>query len=121
LNIYFPDRQRGSDFPSEESERQRRLHRLVSRLPERVQRCVHWLRRPSARWLRIPAGLLLIIGGFLAILPVFGLWMLPLGLLLLAEDIGPLRRGSGQVLAWVEERHPTWMGAQPAPSRNVHR
>jgi hypothetical protein len=67
------------------------------------------LLRPSARWFRIPAGLLLIIGGILAILPVFGLWMLPLGLLLLAEDIGPLRRGSGRVLAWVEERHPTWM------------
>lgn len=41
--------------------------------------------------LRLPMGLLLIAGGFLAILPVFGLWMIPLGLLVLAIDLPPLR------------------------------
>jgi hypothetical protein len=48
---------------------------------------------------RIPAGLLLIAGGVFAILPLLGLWMLPLGLVLLAEDIPPLRRGTDAALA----------------------
>lgn len=36
-------------------------------------------------------GLLLIAGGFLAILPVFGLWMIPLGLVILAIGLPVLR------------------------------
>jgi hypothetical protein len=99
-----------------EAERRRRLDLLIRRLPQRVQTGVRWLLRPSARWLRIPAGLLLIVGGFLSILPILGLWMLPLGLALLSEDIAPLRRGFGRVLAWIETRHPNWMGLQPQSS-----
>ncbi len=95
---------------SDEDERKRRLDLLIRRLPRRLQAAVHRLLQPSARWLRIPAGLLLIVGGFLAILPIFGLWMLPLGVVLLAEDVPPLRRATGRVLAWIERRHPKWMG-----------
>src|SRR5689334_19651484 len=73
-------------------QRERRLERLIDRLPRRVQSAVRWLRRPSSRWVRIPAGVLLIGGSMLSMLPLFGLWMLPLGLVLLAEDIAPLRR-----------------------------
>jgi hypothetical protein len=101
-------------------DRERRLELLIRRLPRRLRRTVRWLRRPSARWLRVPAGLLLIIGGVLSILPVFGLWMLPLGLVLLAEDIPPVRRGTDRVLAWIEHRRPHWMGlprGSSSPSR----
>ncbi len=104
-----------------ETERRRRLHLLIRRLPRRVRNGVHWLLQPSVWWLRIPAGLLLVVGGFLAILPILGLWMLPLGLVLLSEDIAPLRRASARVLAWVERRHPTWMGLSPAPSLHAPR
>jgi hypothetical protein len=100
------------DARSDKDEHKRRLELLVRRLPERLQKAVHWLLQPSARWLRIPAGLLLIVGGFLAILPILGLWMLPLGLVLLSEDVPPLRRATGKVLAWIERRHPRWMGLQ---------
>jgi len=31
------------------------------------------------------------LGVFLAILPVFGLWMMPVGLILLAIDVPPLK------------------------------
>jgi hypothetical protein len=95
---------------SDEDEHRRRLDLLIRRLPQRLQTVVRWLLQPSARWLRIPAGLLLIIGGFLSILPVLGLWMLPLGAVLLSEDVPPLRRATGRVLAWIERRHPSWMG-----------
>ena len=65
----------------------------------------------ASRWARLPAGILLIIGGCLAILPVFGLWMFPLGLMLLADDIPPLRRFRDRVLDWLERRRPNWFAA----------
>jgi hypothetical protein len=95
---------------SESDTRERRLEGLMRRLPPRVRNAVRWLRRPSSVWVRVPAGLLLILGGFLAILPIFGLWMLPLGLVLLAEDVRPLRIATDRLLAWIERRHPRWMG-----------
>ena len=42
--------------------------------------------------LRLPAGALLVAGGVFSFLPGLGLWMLPLGLLLIATDIPPMRR-----------------------------
>jgi hypothetical protein len=74
-----------------------------------MQAVTRWLRKPASRWARIPAGLLLIIGGCLAILPIFGLWMLPLGLMLLADDVPPLRRF--RALDWLEARRPHWFAA----------
>ena len=96
-------------------DRERRLELLICQLPTRLQSAVCWLRRPAARWVRMPAGLLLIVGGVFSILPILGLWMLPLGLVLLAEDVKPLRRGMDRVLAWIEHRRPHWMGLPKAP------
>jgi hypothetical protein len=93
---------------------ERRLRRLLRRLPSRMQAVTRWLRKPASRWARIPAGVLLIIGGCLAILPVFGLWMLPLGLTLLADDIPPLRRFRDRALHWLERHRPHWFAAAGA-------
>jgi hypothetical protein len=90
-----------------------RLVQLIARLPNRLQTAVRWLRRPSSRWARIPAGVLLICGGVLSILPVLGLWMLPLGLALLADDAPPLRRARRRVLDWIERRWPHLMSGGP--------
>jgi hypothetical protein len=76
-----------------------------------MQAITRWLRKPASRWARIPAGVLLIIGGCLAILPVFGLWMFPLGLMLLADDIPPLRPTRDRALDWLERRRPRWFAA----------
>jgi hypothetical protein len=81
-----------------------RIERLSDQLPERFRTTVRWLRRPSLRWVGMVAGVLFIAGSFLSILPIFGLWMLPLGLMLLAEDIAPLRRARDRVLDWIERR-----------------
>ena len=99
-------------------DRERRLELLIRRLPHRIQGTVHWLRQPSARWLRIPAGVLLMVGGVFSLLPVLGLWMLPFGLVLLAEDVPPVRRGTDRVLAWIEHRRPHWMGL-PRPASSI--
>ncbi|HUZ31637.1 MAG TPA: hypothetical protein VMV19_05970 [Xanthobacteraceae bacterium] len=91
----------------------RRLERLIDRLPRRFRSTVRWLRRPSSVWIRMPAGVLLICGGLLGFLPVLGFWMLPLGLLLLADDVQPLRSLRSRILNWIERRHPRWLAASP--------
>ena len=91
-----------------------RVERLINRLPERLRTAVRWLRRPSSRWVRIPAGLLLAGASLLSILPFFGLWMLPLGLMLLAEDVPPLRRARERFLEWIERRRPNWFTTKSA-------
>jgi hypothetical protein len=92
--------------------RERRLQGLIARLPQRVQRAIVWLRERHRWWVRIPAGLLLIVGGCLAILPFLGLWMLPLGIVLLADDLPPLNRLTGRWLAWIEQHRPHWIVGQ---------
>jgi hypothetical protein len=86
-----------------------RFERLIGRLPNALQPAIRWLRRPSSRWVRIPAGVLLIGGGILSILPLLGIWMLPLGLMLLAEDLPPLRRVRDRVLDWIARHRPHWL------------
>ena len=86
-----------------------RLERLIDRLPKRVRSTVRYVRQPSARWLRIPTGVLLTVGGVLWILPIAGLWMLPIGLALLADDVQPLRSLRSRTLGWVEHHRPDWL------------
>lgn len=109
--------------PGADALRERRIGLLLNRTPEWMRRAVAWLRRPQARWVRIPAGVLLILGSVLSILPIFGLWMLPLGVVLLSEDVKALQRLVDRTLAWVERRHPRWMGldASGLPSGNAAR
>jgi hypothetical protein len=95
----------------------RRIEHLLDRLPGKLQTAIRHLRRPSLRVVRVPAGVLLIAGAFLSILPVFGIWMLPLGLMLLAEDIPPLRRVRDRLLDWAERRRPHWFGRDDVHSR----
>ena len=92
-----------------------RLERIINRLPKRVRSTVWFLREPASRWLRIPMGMLLTVGGVLGFLPIFGFWMLPIGLALLAEDVPLLRSGRSRILDWIEQRHPDWLahGSRP--------
>jgi hypothetical protein len=104
-----------TDRPREDY--QHLIERLISRLPARPQAITRWLLRPSSRWIRIPAGVLLVCGGVLSILPLLGLWMLPLGLLLLAEDLPALRRVRNRLLDIAHQRRPHWFSTdQAAPS-----
>jgi hypothetical protein len=100
--------------------REQRRQRLIDRLPARPRQVVQWLRKPSARWVRIPIGVLLIIGGVLSILPLLGIWMLPLGLLLLAEDVPLLRRATDRALDWIERHRPQWFEAAPSSRPTQH-
>jgi hypothetical protein len=92
----------------DEARLNRQLDRIQQELPAGLSRCIRWLREPSSRWIRIPAGLTLIVGGIFSILPVLGLWMLPLGLLLLAQDLPFLQRPIRRGLLWAERRWVRW-------------
>lgn len=75
---------------------------LASKLPEAPSRWMTWLRRPHAVYVRVPLGVLLVLGGVFSFLPVLGLWMLPLGLILIAQDIPALQKPTAIVLMWIE-------------------
>ena len=80
----------------------RRLKRQFEGLGRRMpalRRTIDWVTEPGAPLRRLPAALLLVMGSFLFFLPGFGLWMLPLALMLLAVDLALLR---GPVLTvWI--------------------
>jgi hypothetical protein len=82
----------------------RKIDRVADELPESAGGFLRWLREPSSRWVRIPVALLLILGGILAFLPVLGVWMIPLGLLFLAQDVPFLQRPMLQAFAWLERK-----------------
>jgi len=90
----------------------RQFDRLQKRIPQAGARLLERLRRPGARLVRIPLGILLVIGGIFSFLPVLGIWMLPLGLLLLALDLvilqGPVNtaivRGTRKFSTWSRAR-----------------
>lgn len=84
------------------------LDRLERKLPSWLHSALKWLREPGAAWVRIPVGVLLILGGVFSILPFLGAWMLPLGLILLAQDIPLLRRPLRRALIWIERRWIRW-------------
>lgn len=86
----------------------RRVNRIQDRLPNRFAGWLGWLRTPRARWVRIPASLLLMVGGSLSFLPVLGIWMLPLGLVLLAYDVPFLTGPIGRLLVQAEWRWRDW-------------
>jgi hypothetical protein len=82
-----------------------------AKLSPRPASFVRWLRRPSSRLVRIPLAILLVLGGIFSILPVLGLWMLPLGLLLIAQDVPFLQKPLARMLGWIERK---WIERQRA-------
>ncbi|RZW04394.1 MAG: hypothetical protein EX266_10565 [Rhodobacteraceae bacterium] len=65
---------------------------LRTKLIATTARARLWTRRripPGFRW---PAGLLLMVAGVFGILPILGFWMIPLGIALVAMDLGDIRR-----------------------------
>jgi hypothetical protein len=78
-----------------------RLDRQFERISRQVPASrgfLDWVRKPRLHLVRIPLAILLVLGGIFSFLPVLGIWMLPLGLLVLAVDIPALRRPVGDAI-----------------------
>lgn len=100
--------QSGTDYKTEID---RQFAWFEGKLPPKSARFVGWLRQPSSKRVRIPFAILLVFGGIFSILPVLGLWMLPLGLLLIAQDVPLLQKPTAQMLGWCERK---WIARQRA-------
>ena len=71
------------------------------RMPASVSQSIRWLRKPASFGVRLLVAMLLIVGGVFSFLPILGLWMLPLGLMLIAQDVPLLQRPLLRTFAWV--------------------
>jgi hypothetical protein len=80
------------------------FEKLERETPDFVCRTILWLRKPKARWVRWPLAILFIAGGLMWFMPVVGLEMLPIGLLLIAQDVPFLRRPVGRATLWLLDR-----------------
>jgi hypothetical protein len=86
------------------AELNRYFEMIDRRLPPRAPQFIRWLRKPSSFAVRLVVALLLILGGFFSFLPILGIWMLPLGLLLIAQDVPLLQMPLIGALRWVETK-----------------
>ena len=78
-----------------------RLDRQFERIGRQVPASagfLRWVRKPHMHLVRIPLALLLLLGGVFSFLPILGLWMLPLGLAVLAIDVPFLKRPVGNAI-----------------------
>jgi hypothetical protein len=94
---------------------QARLDRQFDRIGRQVPGSagfLRWVRQPHLHVVRIPLAIVLILGGVFSFLPVLGLWMLPLGLAVLAVDVPPLKKPVGDLLVrlqrWIAKLRRSW-------------
>ncbi len=74
-----------------DSKRLRRQFEALSRAIPATRPVSERLLRDGMRIVRLPTAFLLLLGGVFSFLPVLGVWMLPLGLMLLAVDVPLIR------------------------------
>jgi hypothetical protein len=69
---------------------------------------------PRSRTGRIGLGSALMVGGTLGFLPILGFWMLPVGFLVLSNDISFVRRRRRRfAIWWARRRRPASPAAEP--------
>ena len=59
---------------------------------------------PASRTGRIILGVLFVLFGLLGFLPVLGFWMVPVGLLILSQDLAVVRRWRRRFSVWYAKR-----------------
>jgi hypothetical protein len=89
---------------SDKADFEEEMDRFQGHMPDWAGRNFDRLRQPEAVLVRVPAGIALTGGGMLGFLPVLGVWMLPLGLALLAYDVPPMRPPLARVLRFTNKK-----------------
>ena len=68
------------------------------------------VRVPANLFLRVGLGVVLMLGGIFSFLPILGIWMLPLGLMILSIDFPPVRRfrrvATVRIVGFLKRRFP---------------
>ena len=79
--------------------------RLEQHAPDRVARAIRWIRNPRGRAVRLPLGIVLVVAGLLGpVVPLLGVEFIPIGLLLIAQDVPPLREPVAEMTLWLERQ-----------------
>jgi hypothetical protein len=88
------------------NERRDLFERTLDRFEQQagLSRPIRWARDPAKRRHRLPLGILCIIGGLFWFLPVVGVWLLPVGLVLVAHDVPRMRNPVARFMLWIEAR-----------------
>lgn len=82
---------------------------LEQQVPDRISRAIRWLRDPKGKWVRLPLGLLIVAANlFGPVVPFLGIEFVPLGLLLIAQDVPPLRKPVADATLWLEHKWIAW-------------
>lgn len=87
-----PKRYSGRHLKPTDQEAEDYIHQKIDQLPRWLGGLIHRPRRHHRIWVRVLVGALLIIGGVLWFLPILGIWMVPLGFVLLASELPTLKR-----------------------------
>ena len=85
-----------------------RQFEAIARLVPFLRAPIKALRSDKYRLIRVPLALLFIAGGVFSFLPVLGVWMLPLGVLLLAVDLPFLRGPIAALIIRARRRISLW-------------
>lgn len=97
------DRQAARDEAQDKLDRA--YQALEEHAPDSLARALRWLRNPQGRWIRLPLGIVLVIAGLLGpLVPVLGIELIPIGLLLIAQDFPPLREPVAQMTLRLERQ-----------------
>lgn len=73
--------------------------------PGQVLRIGKWqFQLPKNRIWRTLLGVAFILGGIVGFLPIVGFWMIPVGLLILSNDIPLIRRWRRKLVIWAGRR-----------------
>lgn len=97
---------------------ERLVARLKQKMPAWMARALAWLLSPAAILIRLPLGLLLVLGGIFSFLPLLGIWMLPFGILLIAVDVPVVRRWLIRTWPKVEARWRLWRRSRSKPAKS---
>lgn len=97
-----PMHQRSDQAERDQADLDRAYDVLDRHTPDWTSGLIRWLRSPGSRWVRLPLGLLFIGASVLWFLPVLGIEMLPIGLLLVAQDIPLVRGYAARMVLWLE-------------------
>jgi hypothetical protein len=106
---------------SDQAKLDKAYDRLEEETPDRVARAIRWLRNPKGKWVRLPLGLVIILANLAGpVVPFLGIEFVPLGLLLVAQDVPPLRKPVANMTLWLEDKWVAFRrrrGARPRSTR----
>ncbi|MGI2034197.1 4-alpha-glucanotransferase [Rhizobium panacihumi] len=109
-NRYTPDMLETSDNGGEEARETDAgkldaiVEKYADKIPRPIGRLIRWMRKPDLRWVRLIAGILFVLLGLVGFLPILGFWMVPFGLIILAQDSKWLQRPTLKAITWLERK-----------------